>query len=418
MRRPAAPSVTAPPPALERPLVPVTGSGGVDRIVLLGALTALPALAIDAYLPALPSLARDLATTTAATQLTLTAVLVGLALGQLLTGPVSDRLGRRTPLLAGLGLFVASSLLCALAPSVEVLVALRLVQGLSGGAAIVVSRAVVRDQVDGAAAARAFARLILVMGVAPVVAPVAGAQLLRVSSWRGVFVGLAVVGAVLLLATARRLTETLPVERRSDAGVRPILVVFGQLLRDRGFVGYALSGALSFAGLFAYISASPFVLQEVHGLSPAAFSAVFAANAAGFIAMSQLSGALVTRTGPRPLLLTGLALGLTAGVGLLAAVLTGAPLPLVLAALFLLLSSVGFVAPNATALALADHGRHAGTASALLGLLQFVLGAAAAPLTGLGGSGTAVPLAVVVATVTALAAASALLTRPRAAVPV
>ncbi len=386
---------------------------GVRSVLLLGAVTALPALSIDAYLPALPSLARDLGTTPAAAQLTLTAVLLGIALGQLLGGPLSDRLGRRLPLLTGLATFIVAALLCAVAPNLPVLVGLRFVMGLGGGAAVVVARAVVRDQADGVSAARVFARLMLVMGVAPVVAPVLGAQLLRVTSWRGVFVGLVLLGVALFAVAVRKLPETLAVEPRTDGSVLDTLRDFRGVLRDRAFTGYALAAGLSSGAMFAYISASPFVLENVYGLSPAAFSAVFASNAAGLISSSQLSARLVGRTGPRPLMLIGLGVAATGGLALVTVAVTGAPLPFLLASLFATMASVGFIGPNATALALQEHGAQAGTASALVGLGQFVTGALAAPLTGLVGGTGALPLAVVMAGFALAALSASLLTRPR-----
>jgi len=398
---------------LERPAVRSRARVGVRSVLLLGAVTALPALAIDAYLPALPDLARDLDATPAAAQLTLTAVLLGIALGQLVGGPLSDRLGRRLPMLVGLATFVVAAVLCAVAPNLPALVALRLLMGIGGGAAVVVARAVVRDQAEGAEAARVFARLMLVMGVVPVLAPVLGAQLLHVTSWRGVFAALVLLGIALSVVVVRRLPESLPGEHRSTGSVGGTLRAFRGLLRDRTFVGYALATALASGGMFAYISASPFVLEEVYGLSPTAFGAVFALNAAGLIGSSQLSARLVGTTGPRPLFLTGLVVGAAAGSGLVLVALVGAPLPWLVAGLFASLASVGLVAPNAVALALEEHGAQAGTASALLGLGQFVVGAAAAPLTGLIGAPGALPLTVVVAAFASAALAAGLLTRTR-----
>jgi DHA1 family bicyclomycin/chloramphenicol resistance-like MFS transporter len=386
-------------------------------VVLLGSLTALPPLAIDAYLPSLPSLALELSTTPAAAQVTLTAVLFGLAFGQLLIGPVSDRRGRRQPLLVGLATFVLASALCALAPNVQALVALRLLQGVAGGACLAVVRAVVRDQADGAVAARAFARLMLVMGVAPVAAPLAGAQLLRLSSWRGIFLALTAVALVLLAGTAYRLPETLPPARRSARGLTSTMRAFRDLIADRSFLGHTIAGALSFAAMFAYISASPFLLQELYGLSPTEFGLAFGANAAGLIALSQISARLVGLVGPGALLLSGLAAGAAGGAALLLVVLLDAQLPLVLAALLVVVSSVGLVAPNATTLALSQHGEHAGSASALLGLLQFTAAAVAAPLTALVGTGPAVALGLVVCSLTAGAAASGWLAASRVKVP-
>src|SRR4051794_32664464 len=341
----------------ETPHAPPLGTPQATRTpstLLPGAVTALPALSIDAYLPALPSLARDLGTTPAAAQLTLTAVLLGIALGQLIGGPLRDRLGRRLPLLAGLATFVVAAGLCALAPTLPALVALRLLMGLGGGAAVVVARAVVRDRAQGAQAAQMFARLMLVMGVVPVLAPALGAQLLRVTSWRGVFAALVVLGVVLGAVVVRRLPETL--EEPASGGLLGTLRAFRGVLGDRAFVGYALAAALSSGAMFAYVSASPFVLEDVYGLSPATFSVIFATNAAGLISAAQLSARLVGRTGPRRLLLGGLAVTAVAGIWLLVVALTDAPLPLLLVGLFTMLASLGFIGPNATALALQEHG--------------------------------------------------------------
>jgi DHA1 family bicyclomycin/chloramphenicol resistance-like MFS transporter len=278
-----------------------------------------------------------------------------------------------------------------------VLIGLRFLQGLAGAAAVVVARAVVRDLYDGVAAARAFASLMLVMGVAPVLAPIVGAQVLRVTSWRGVFVVLAAAGVLLLVAVWQALPETLPPERRSDGRLGQTLRVFAMLLRDRSFLVPTLAGGAGFAAMFAYISGSSYVLQEVHGLSPQQYSAVFGLNAATLILLSQVSGRIVGRTGPTRLLVTGACTSVVGAGVLVVAALADLSLPFVLGGLVLVVGSVGFIAPNATALALAAHGRTAGAASALLGLTQFVLGAAAAPLSGLGGSRTGLPMALTIA---------------------
>lgn len=365
-------------------------------LVLLGSLTALTPLAIDAYLPALPSLTRDLGSTDSTAQLTLSALLVGLALGQLIAGPLSDRVGRRPPVLFGLSGFVLVSLACAVAPNVPVLIGLRLLQGLFGAAAVVVSRAVVRDLHEGAAAARAFATLILIMGVAPVAAPVLGAQTLRVTSWRGIFVLLAVAGLVLIAVTALRLPETLA--ERSTGGIGATVSIFGRLLRDRSFLAPAVASGAAIAGLFAYIAGSPFLLQEVYGLTPQRFSLLFALNAATFVTLSQVGGRLVERTGASALVVTGGVLSVTGSTVVGLALLVGGGLPVLVPGLMLTVGSVGLIAPNATALALAEHARTAGAASALLGVLQFSLGGLVSPLTGLGGGSTQLPLVLVLGT--------------------
>jgi DHA1 family bicyclomycin/chloramphenicol resistance-like MFS transporter len=388
---------------------PRTHVGGSRRLlVLLGSLSALTPLAIDMYLPALPSLTQELRTTSSAAQLTLAALLVGLASGQLVAGPLSDRLGRRPPVLAGLIGFVIASVGCALAPSVAVLVGLRFLQGFAGAAAVVVARAVVRDLYVGVDLARAFASLMLVMGAAPILAPVLGAQVLRLTSWRGVFVVLMVAGALLLTAVWRKLPETLPPERRNDGGIGQTLRVFRGLLRDPGFLVPSLAGGAGFAAMFAYIAGSPYVLQELHGLSPQAYSAVFGLNAAMLILLSQVSSRVVARTGPAALLVTGATASVIGAAVLVVTAVAELDLPVLLVGLFLVVGAVGLTAPNATALALAEHGRTAGAASALLGVLQFFLGAVAAPLSGLGGDRADLSMAVTIAVAATIALSCAL----------
>ena len=367
-------------------------------IIVLGALTAFGPMSIDMYLPAFPALTRHFHATEAQVQLTLTACLAGLALGQLLYGPVSDALGRRRPLYAGLAAYAAASALCVVAPSVTVLTGLRLVQGLGGAAGIVIARAVVRDLYSGVAAARFFSLLMLVTGLAPMLAPLAGAQVLRFTSWQGVFVVLSGYGLVLLVGVALALPETLPMERRRRGGLRHTLRTFRGLSRDRTFLGYALGGGLVFAAMFAYISGSSFVTQEIYGVSPQVFGLIFGVNALGIVLASQVNSALLGRVAPGTLLAVALAVHLAGGLGVLAAVASGSHrLVWLLPPLFLTVAMVGVVLPNTTALALAGHPKAAGSASALLGLGQFVFGAAAAPLVGLGGRGTALPMGIVIA---------------------
>jgi len=372
-------------------------AGDAKLIVTLGALVALGPLSIDAYVPGLPKLTRDLGASVSGAQLTITACLVGLAVGQLLAGPLSDALGRRRPLIAGLALYTAAGLSCALAADVWTLVALRLVQGIGGACGLVIANAVVRDRTSGAAAARFFALLMLVAGVAPVLSPIAGGQLLRVTGWQGIFVALAAISGVMILVTLVGLPETLPPARRRRGGLQAIRPVFAGLLADRGFTGYVLANGFAFASMFAYISGSPYVLQDIHGLSPQGYSGVFAVNALGLVAAAQVSGRLVHQVGARALLAAGLTGSAAGGVGVLLAAATDAGLVPLLLALFVAVTSVGLVLPNAAALALQDHGEHAGSAAALLGCTQFLIGGALAPLAGAGGTRTAVPMGVVMA---------------------
>jgi DHA1 family bicyclomycin/chloramphenicol resistance-like MFS transporter len=387
-------------------------------VLILGALGAFAPLSIDLYLPALPDLTRDLDARASEGQLTLTACLAGLALGQLAFGPLSDRLGRRRPLLVGLAGYCVASLACAAAPSVYALTALRLVQGLAGAAGLVISRAVVRDLRTGAAAARLFSALMLVTGVAPIVAPVIGAQLLHVTSWRGLFVVLALVGGAVLVASAVGLEETLPRERRGGGGLAVTGRTFRDLVCDRLFLGYALVLGFTFGQMFAYIAGSPFVLQDIYGVSPQAYGAVFAANAVGLVALSQLNGLLVGRISPRRMLAAGLALGALSSLCLFALVIHGGVgLAGILPCLFGVVASLGLVTPNASALALAGYPHVAGSASALLGVLQFLVGAIVAPLAGVAGAESALPMAIVMVALGGGAIAALALARSAAHAP-
>ncbi|WP_433250782.1 multidrug effflux MFS transporter [Streptosporangium sp. CA-135522] len=390
------------------------GSERAGLALILGALTALGPLSIDMYLPALPALTRDLAAGPSLVQLTLTACLIGLALGQVLAGPLSDAVGRRRPLLAGGTVYAASSALCVIAPTVQTLVALRLVQGAAGGAAIVIARAIVRDRCEGVAAVRLFTLLMQISGVAPILAPLVGGEVLRVTSWRGVFVLITILGMALVIAVLTALPETLERDRRQTGGFRTTLRAFRDLIGDRAFTGYALSGGLAFAAMFAYISGSPFVVQDVYGLSPQAFSLIFALNGVGIVVAGQVSGRLSARSPATTLLAAGLAISLAGALILLAAVLTRAGLPALLAGLFLVVAGIGLTMPNGAALALSGQPpERAGTASALLGLAQFVIGGLAAPLVGAFGTHTALPMAVVIAVLATGAALAAPMWRTR-----
>jgi MFS transporter, DHA1 family, multidrug resistance protein len=378
---------------------PMTRMEKARLFLLLGGLTAFGPLSIDMYLPALPAISKDLVASESLIQLTLTACLIGIALGQVVIGPLSDALGRRRPLLVGVAGYAVASILCALAPSAATLVGLRFLQGLTGAAGVVIARAIVRDFYSGAAAARYFSRLILIMGLAPILAPVIGGQVLRVSSWHGIFVVLAVISALLLGASAAGLPETLPLERRSDGSLKGTIRTFGRLAADDRFVGYALAGGLAFGAMFAYIAGSPFVLQGIYRVSPQAFSLIFGLNAFGFVVTSQINGSLVGRIPPARLMVGGLIGGVVGGLGLLIVVLVGGlGLIALLVPLFLLVSSIGFVVPNAVALALSRHPEAAGTGSALLGVIQMSVAAVGAPLVGIAGGNTALPMAVVIAT--------------------
>src|SRR3954470_6156106 len=379
----------------------------VRLVVVLGAVNAIGPLSIDMSLPAFPEIAASLEASATQVQLTLTACVAGLALGQLVVGPLSDRLGRRLPLMTAMIVYAVASLCCSVAPSAPVLMALRFFQGLAGAGGIVIARAVVRDLHTGAAAVRLFSSLMLVTGLAPILAPLAGAQVLTVTSWRGIFIVLAVLSTLILVLVAVALPETLPPARRSHQGLARTFAIMRDLLRDRWFVGHGLAGGLGFGALFAYIAGSSFVLQGIYGVSPQVYSVLFAMNGLGLIAGSQVNARAVGRFGAAKLLRGGL-LSIAASAGVLLAVVTAGGLGVwaVLVPMFVIVSSLSFVLPNSTALALADHADVAGTASALLGVLQFLIGAVVAPLAGAGGTHSAVPMGVVM-TVLAFAALTA-----------
>lgn len=365
---PAAPTVRVPP----------------GRLLALGGLSALGPLSLDLYLPALPTLTAELGAGDAAGQLSLSLCMIGLALGQLLVGPLTDRLGRRMPLLVGVAVFALSAGLCALAPSIGVLLVLRLLGGLAGGAGIVIARAMVRDLYGGSQLARVFALITLVLGVAPIVAPLLGGLLLTMTSWRGVFAALAVLG-IALLAAAATLGETLPAQRRHAGGLRPMGRALRSVLGDRTFLLPALVGALGVCGMFVYIGMASFVLQGAYGLSAQQFAIVFGVNAVGIMVVGRLSAGLVGRLGAARLLTAGVVGALVAAVAMLVGVLVSTSVWALIVPLLFLVSCTGVLLPNATALALDGQAAVAGAASAVFGLLQFAVGATVPPLASLGG---------------------------------
>jgi MFS transporter, DHA1 family, multidrug resistance protein len=396
---PATSRTATPSPPGIAPSGPPEGRRYVQLVLVLGSLIALGPLTIDMYLPALPALASDLRAEDAAVQATLTGMLVGLGLGQIVIGPLSDAVGRRLPLMLGLVAHAVTSALCAFAPDVLTLTAARTLQGVAGAAVSVVAMAVVRDLFSGVAAARLLSRLMLVMGVAPVLAPTLGGQLLRLTSWRGIFAVLAAAAVVLVVVAAVGLRETLPPHRRRSAHPSATLRTYGMLLRDRTFVALALVSGLVFATMFSYISGSPFVLQDVYGLDAQAYAIVFGVNAAGIIAFTQVNPVLLRRFDPLQVLTGALVAQTVAAAVLVLAAVTGVGgMPLVLVGLWVVVALCGLGFPNTPALALSRHGEAAGTAAALLGAAGFGIGGLAAPLVGLLGTGSPVPMAAVMLT--------------------
>jgi DHA1 family bicyclomycin/chloramphenicol resistance-like MFS transporter len=382
--------------------VPVAPSR-TRMIVILGALVALGPLTIDMYLPALPRIADELSVSSSVAQLTLTGTLAGLALGQLVVGPLSDSLGRRRPLMAGIVLHMLASVLCLLAPSLLLLGLARSLQGVGAAAAMVVAIAVVGDLFDESVAATVLSRLMLVLGVAPVVAPSLGAVVLSHASWRWVFAVLVVLAGALLLLAALALPETLPVAHRRPLRLRGIAATYLGLIRDTKFVILVLVGALAMSGLFAYIAGASFVLQGHYGLDQQVFALVFGAGAVALIAATQLNVLLLKKFAPQRIVLWALVASLLAGGVFvsLACTRTGGLAGFVLP-IWAILAAMGLVIPNAPAVALTRHPDASGTSAALLGAAQFGLGAAVAPLVGVLGNDERA-LAVVMTTGVAIA---------------
>ncbi|MFD3810411.1 multidrug effflux MFS transporter [Rhodococcus sp. NPDC058639] len=381
--------MVTPPTERPSPIPPSTVLIGV-----LALLTAVPPLATDMYLPGFPAMARELGTTASSIQLTLTAFLIGMALGQLVIGPLSDQWGRRMPMIAGSAVCLAAGVGAALAPSIELLVGARFLQGFAGAAGVVLARAIVADRTRGPRAAQLFGILMIIGGIAPVVAPLLGGLAVDTVGWRGIFWILAGLTALMLAAAIFFVPESLPPENRHAGGLRSLLASIGSVARNRTYMGYTLTFGFAFTAFFAYISASPFVLQNMFGLSAASYSVVFAVNSLGLMVTSALAAKLAHRFTLRGMLAVGVG-ALTASTAfLLFSVLVGAGLWPTLVLLFLTVLSLGFIFANAATLATTQVPQSAGTASALLGAIQFGLAAVISPIVGLGGEDTALPMAI------------------------
>ena len=363
--------------------------------LMLGSFAAIGPLSLDMYLPGLPALENDFESTASLAQLSLTACLLGLALGQIILGPLSDSKGRRIPLIISLSVYSVSSLLCAFAPSIEMLLLFRFIQGSAGAGGIVISRAIVRDLFSGTDLTKFFSMLMLVNGAAPILAPVFGGQLLQFTSWRGVFVVICVLSVLMVVAAFWGIQETLSPELRSVGGITNTIRTFRDLLKNRVFMGYAFSQGFVTAAMFAYISGSPFVLQNIYEISPQTFSMIFAMNGLGIILASQVTGRLAGKVKEEKLLQIGLCLALFGGILLLISIMLDVGIIGILLALFLSVSSVGIVGTTSFALAMQDQEKTAGSASALIGLLPFVLGSLMAPLVGIGGGDSPLPMGIV-----------------------
>jgi DHA1 family bicyclomycin/chloramphenicol resistance-like MFS transporter len=370
---------------------------------VLGGLTCVGAAATDMYAPAFPAVSDDLHASASGVQTTVAVYLLGLAIGQLLVGSASDALGRRVFIIGGTIGFGISSLLCSFAPNLGVLIALRLVQGLTAAAGIVVARAVVQDLHQGAAATRYFSRLIMITGLAPVLAPSIGALLLRGFSWRSIFIAQAVLAVLLVLMAVRALPESLPVANRRPFTVKAIVAQNVELLTDRRFLSFAIAYGLAAAIIFAYVGGYTFVIQDVYGQSPTTYGILFGVNGLGMVILAQVNGWLVRPNSIVMLARTGLIVS-TLAAGLLVALLAGhAPLFLVVSATWMVVATRGFIMPNVTSMAMAIRLDSRGSASAVLGTLQSASGAVAAPLAGLGGRSSGVPMATIMFVLSAAA---------------
>lgn len=383
----------------------------LKTILILGALSAFGPLAIDFYLPGFPAMATAFGTDETQIQLTLAVYFLGLSIGQLIYGPIADRFGRRIPLLVGVALFTVASLACALAPSLEWLIGARFVQALGGCAGMVLSRAIVSDKCDAVGAAKVFSQLMLVMGLAPILAPMLGGLLVNLYGWQSIFIVLTLFSALAALAVALGLPESLPdnVPRQPLSGA---LRQYGRLLKDREFLGHALTGGIAMAGMFAYIAGSPFVFIKLYDVPAEHYGWLFGSNAAGFILVAQINARLLAKRGPAFLLARTIWIYLAAGGVLLgvSALHTQQLWPLLIP-LFVCIASLGCIIPNASACAMSGQGARAGSASAMLGCLQFSVAAGAASLVGVLHNGTAMPMAMVITLCGVLAVVLAMATR-------
>lgn len=380
-------------------------------LLILGALSAFGPLAIDFYLPAFPAMAQAFATDEQHIQTTLAAYFLGLSIGQLAYGPIADRFGRRLPLLFGVSLFTLASLVCAYAPSLDALILARFVQALGGCAGMVLSRAIVSDKCDAVGSAKVFSQLMLVMGLAPILAPMLGGVLVNIGGWQSIFLTLSLFSALCVIAVGLGLPESLPPHQPRQP-LSGALRQYGRLLGDRVFLGHALIVGIAMAGMFAYIAGSPFVFIKLYGVPAEHYGWLFGANAAGFIVVAQVNARLLAKRGPALLLVRAVWFYLAAALVLLAvAAMRPVQLWPLLVPLFVCIASLGCIIPNASACAMSGQGARAGSASALLGCLQFSVAAGAAALVGLLHDGSAVPMTLVISLCGALVVGVALLTR-------
>lgn len=372
------------------------GTKRLKLALLLGTLAAMGPLTIDMYLPSFPTIVTAFGTTPSLVQVSLTATLVGIGLGQLVLGPMSDVHGRKKPLVIALIVYLAASILCAIAPNIGLFIAARFLQGFAASSGIVISRAVVRDVYSGRELTKFFALLMLINNLAPIIAPLLGGGILAFWDWKGIFIILSFIGLLLAVIVFWGMDESLPNDLRVPNNLTQTLKNFQSLLKDRNFMGYALAQGFIMAGIFAYVAGTPFVYQTIYGVSPQLFSVLFGMNGIGLIIGSQVVGRLTGIVSEQRFLQTGLFISVTSGALLLIAVLVHGPLLSIVVPIFFFVASIGIISTSSFSLAMESQGHIAGSASALLGLLPFVLGSITAPLVGIAGEETAIPMGVII----------------------
>ncbi len=372
------------------------GKKRLQLAVLLGSLGILGPFTIDTYLPSFPTIVKEFHTTASLVQISLTSCLLGLGIGQLVIGPLSDVKGRRKPLLFFLCIYILASLACSFSPNIYFLIGSRFVQGFAASGGIVLSRAIVRDLYSGKELTKFFSLMVLVGNLGPILAPVAGGAILTFYDWNGVFIALTILGIILTFTVSFKLKETLPPEKRLPSNLPQVLGNFGTLFKDKEFMGYAFTQGFITAGIFAYVSGIPFVYQNVYGVTAQQFSLLFGINGVALIIGSQSVGRLTDIISERTFLKIGIGLANVSGLSLLIALLLKAPLIGVAIPIFFFICSISLIGTTSFTLAIQSQGHMAGSASALLGLLPFVMGSLAAPIVGIGGAYTGVPMASVI----------------------
>jgi MFS transporter, DHA1 family, multidrug resistance protein len=373
-----------------------TNNHQVRFALLLAVFCALGPFTVDMYLSSFPEIMKFFGTNASMVQASLTSALLGLSLGQIVIGPLSDVHGRRKPLLFSMILFFISSVGCAISPNVEVFILLRFIQGFSASAGLVIARAIVRDLYNGVELTKFFALLTTITSVTPLLSPLAGSAVISFTSWVGVFIVTGIVGIYLTIMTVWKVKETLPIENRISSDFKVSVKNYKTLLQDRKFMGYGLASGILFGGCFAYISGSPFIYQNIYGVSPQMFSILFALNGISLMLGAQFVKRLAGRTTPHTIFQIGLLSSLISSIAVLIVVLSHGPLAALVFSLFLSNASLGIVGPISFTLAIESQGHMAGSASALLGILPFLLGSITSPLVGMAGEYSAIPLGVII----------------------